>query len=471
MRARADAVGGRDPGAVLVLVLIVTIVLSLVVVGLANYSGTLIRYGQVAETRADRLSAADGALRDAIERLRLSRSLCNTALGDSSVGHSTTFPEPINGATAIVTCRRVGSKAEAVQAWAIVVTGVGVTGANRAFTASQGTAVLKKIGGPVFVSDPASMDLSVPVQIVEGDLFYTSTTCAAEGMSSASGLTVPNLSFSPSTTRGTICTKKTWSDIFGPGPAVPDLSESASFLLRSAASYTTIGSCRVFSPGIYEAMPSLVTGGNYFRSGKYLLRNVEFSVNAVNQIVTAGAAHTAAGLAHAIPNPACDAARDADAAEGHFGATFYLEGSSRIDIHKGAFEILGAQRGSAWVAVQALSTSTLTATTDAVLSTATGENKEFTAQGLVWAPRARVDLGNITNNSAVQLHGGAVVAKFHIGANASINGYVIGVPTSPITQVLMITSTATKSGTTSIRAMVEYRPPREVAITSWRIVN
>ena len=56
----------------------VTILLSLVIVGVANYSQTLIKHGQVAETRADRLSAADGALRDALERLRLSRSLCST---------------------------------------------------------------------------------------------------------------------------------------------------------------------------------------------------------------------------------------------------------------------------------------------------------------------------------------------------------------------------------------------------------
>ena len=470
--ATAPVDASRDRGAVLVLVLMVTVVLAMVVIGLANYSGALIQYGQVAETRADRLSAADGAMRDAVERLRLSRSLCNTGLGDATAGHTTTFPEPINGATATVTCKRIGSKSEAVQAWAIVITGEGVTGLNKAFTAAQGNAIVKKIGGPVFVSDPALIDLSVPVEIVEGDLFYTRSTCAAEGISTSNGLSVTNLTFSPATTRGTICTKRTWSDIFGTGPVVPDLSQSTSFPVRSATSYTTVGTCRVFSPGIYDAMPSLASGGNYFRSGAYLLRNVVFSVNAVGQIVTIGAPNTAASISQAIPNPACDAARDADVATAtSLGATLYLDGTSRIDIQKGAVEILGAQRDNSWVAVQALSTSTRSADNSAIISTATGENKEFTSQGLVWAPRGRIELGNITNNSAVQLHGGAVVAKFHIGANASINGYVIEVPSSPVVQMLMLTSTAAKNGSTSIRAIVEYRPPSEVAVTSWRVIN
>ena len=135
-------------------------------------------------------------------------------------------------------------------------------------------------------------------------------------------------------------------------------------------------------------------------------------------------------------------------------------------------EILGAQRDHSWVAVHALATSNRNAeSTRPIISTGTGNNKEFASQGLVWAPKGRIELGNITNSSVVQLHGGAVVAKFHIGANASINGYVIEVPSSPVSQMLMLTSTATKSGTTSIRAIVEYRAPSEVAVKSWRIVN
>ncbi len=464
--------GVTDEGTILVLVLIVTILLSLVVVGMASYSGGLLRYGQVSETRADRLSAADGAMRDALEKLRLSRSLCATALGDLENGYGTTFPETINGATATVKCERVSVKIDAVQAWAVVITGEGVCSTCKSFTASQGAGLNKKIGGPVYVKNPAKIDLSVPVQIVEGDLFYTSSTCPAEGSSTEIGSTISELSFEPSDTRGTICTRRTWQEIFGSGPTVPSLTETAAFPQRASTSYATIGSCRVFSPGIYTSMPQLSNDGNYFQSGKYLFSNVSFTVDRVNQIVTAGTADTTAGIAQAIPNPGCDAARDADLASSSVrGATFYMDGNSRVEIQKGALEILGAKRGNAWVALQALTTSTRSAENSAIISTANGENKEFAAQGLVWAPKGRIELGNITNRSTVQLHGGAVVAKLHIGANASINGYAIEVPSSPLTQTLMLTSTATKSGTTTIRAMVEYRAPREVAVKSWRVIN
>jgi hypothetical protein len=463
----------RDDGTILVLVLIVTILLSLVVVGMANYSSSLINYGQVSEARADRLSAADGAMRDALEKMRLSRSLCMTELGDDLGGYGTTFPETINGATAVVTCERVSVEIDAVQAWAIVVTGEGVSSSNTSFTASQGGGVAKKIGGPVYIHDPAKISLSVPVQIVEGDIFYTNATCPTEGASTDIGDSIAELTFEPADTRGTICTRRTWQEIFGDGPTIPSLTETVAFPRRTSTSYTTVGSCRVFEPGIYDTMPSLTTsGGNYFKSGKYLFQGVVFTTDHVQQVVTAGTADTTANIAQAIPNPACDAARDADAASTTVrGATFYMDGGSRILVSKGALEILGAQRGNAWVAVQALSTSNRSAENNAIISTANGENKEFAAQGMVWAPRARIELGNVTNRSVVQLHGGAVVAKFHIGANASINSYVIEVPSSPLTQTLMLTSTATKDGSTSIRAMVEYRAPREVAVKSWRIIN
>jgi len=224
---------------VLVLVLLVTILLSVVVIGMANYSTAMLHHGQVSETRADRLSAADGAMRDALEKLRLSRSLCATELGDDSGGYATTFPELINGATAVVKCERVRS-----------------------------------------------------------------------------------------------CEDR------------PRLSH-------------------------------------------------------VQQVVTAGSADIAAGIAHAIPNPDCDAARNADAATSTtLGATFYLDGSSRIEVLKGAFEVLGAKRGNSWVAVHALATSTRNAssTNNAIVSTANGENKEFATQGLLWAPR--VDSSSATSPTA-----------------------------------------------------------------------
>lgn len=71
----------RDRGNALPLTLVVGTVLSLVVVATANYTVTTLRYGQVAESRANTLAAANAAMDDAIEQLRLKRSLCATAAG------------------------------------------------------------------------------------------------------------------------------------------------------------------------------------------------------------------------------------------------------------------------------------------------------------------------------------------------------------------------------------------------------
>jgi hypothetical protein len=129
--------------------------------------------------------------------------------------------------------------------------------------------------------------------------------------------------------------------------------------VRTATSWITFGECRVFSPGIYDAMPELAEAGNYFKSGKYLLRNLVFTVSKIGQIVTVGAPDKSANLAQAVPNPGCDAALAADAAtSASAGATFYLDGHSRLDIEKGAVELHGAKRDQSWVSVHALSTST-----------------------------------------------------------------------------------------------------------------
>jgi len=63
--------GRRDSGNILPLVLVMAVVSSAVVVALASYVTTGLRYSTVVEDRADRLAAADGGLRYGIEKLAL----------------------------------------------------------------------------------------------------------------------------------------------------------------------------------------------------------------------------------------------------------------------------------------------------------------------------------------------------------------------------------------------------------------
>jgi Tfp pilus assembly protein PilX len=459
-----------DRGLVLPLVLVVTVVLGLTVAALARYGTVTARYGQVTETRADRLAAADGAMRDAIERLRVGRPMCTTQLG--SGGYGTEFPQEINGASATVTCQKLGIGVTAVTAWALVVTGEGVPDGTSTLESQSGNGQDKRIGGPVYVETAEDIDLAAAVRIVEGDLYHSWSGCPSEG--TTTDLDINRLEFEPADVRSTICTKKNWKTVFGEaGPPLPDMS---SIVERSWNDYVDYGGCRVFAPGKYTGTPQLSDGGNYFQSGDYWFVDSVFEPTKNGTRITAGFPDASANVVQGIPNDSCDAARTADPFKATPGATFYLDGSSRIDITKGAFEILPRKKALAsgaayYVAVQALAGSDLTWNSDPIVATKEGNNKEFSIGGLIWAPRAKMVLGNVTNDSVVAIRGGAVVANIEIGASASITGFVIEVPTSPSKQMLLLTSTAIKNGDTTIRAMVEYRPPKEVAVVSWRIVN
>ena len=55
------------------------VVLSVLVVAITSYVTTGLKYGDIVEQRADRLAAADGGMRYAVERLRLGASrICAT---------------------------------------------------------------------------------------------------------------------------------------------------------------------------------------------------------------------------------------------------------------------------------------------------------------------------------------------------------------------------------------------------------
>ena len=59
----------KDRGAILPMVLVVVIVLGIVVAATATYASSSLRYGQVVESRSDRLAAAQAATNDAMEQL------------------------------------------------------------------------------------------------------------------------------------------------------------------------------------------------------------------------------------------------------------------------------------------------------------------------------------------------------------------------------------------------------------------
>jgi hypothetical protein len=236
--------------------------------------------------------------------------------------------------------------------------------------------------------------------------------------------------------------------------------------------------CTVFSPGRYTAQPTL--GANtYFKAGNYYFEDFTFVVK--NSTLTAGWADTDHyGDQQFIPNAPCAPAMSADAAGGSTpGATFYLGGSARIeiDVH-GSLEILRRLQGNSLVSIQALRTTTVNykASTlgynDDIVFTKSGSNTDLAIHGLLWAPRAQLTFGNVTNRANGQLLGGAAVSRIVLQASASASSFIIRVESSPIAYELRIDATATKNGqSTTMTAVVQVDDQGTTAVNSIRVRN
>lgn len=458
----------RDDGSVLPLVLVMAVVLSMVIASLAGYIATGLRYGRVVEARADRLAAADGGLRYAIERLQNSAyAACLTNLGRS--GYSIDFPAHLNGSDVTVTCTRGGGGIGDIKAWAVIVTGEGVPASQWMLQSQAGGGIQKLLGGPVWVSDPVRSDLKAPVTIEDGDVWYYRANCEPRITALDS-----RLSFKPAF-RGAICVPKPWSQVFsappiGSFPPVTDLG-------NTNPAPSTSGGCTVFRPGRYTVAP--VLGQNsYFRAGNYYFDNV--TVDVTNSIVTAGwADHRLYGDQQYIPNAPCAAAIAADSVVSSSGATWYLGGTAKIEIgNKGSLEILRRLQGDSLVSIQTIESTTpnqrassLTYNTD-VVWTKSGNNSDLAIHGLLWAPRAQLTFGNVTNRANGQLLGGAALARIALQASASASAFIIRVESSPAAFELRLDSTATLDGvSTTMTAVVQVDDQGTTAVNSIRVGN
>ncbi len=460
----------RDRGSILPMVLVVSVVLSAVVVAVASYTTAELRYSQVAEARAGRLAAAQGAMDDALEQLSLRSSLCATAAG--ATGIDVPFPEVVNGSDVVVTCRIVGGALPPADGWAIVITGEGAPNdSSPTFEFALGGK--PEINGPVFLSDPARSKFNQVTTIVEGDVWYPDTGCAETVTGDTgpqytrSSLTLANLGFDPSS-RGLYCVNRSWDELFGVNLTVsPDVTTYAggSNPVYHNLPYALDGSCRVFEPGYYTSLP--LGSNNYFKSGTYVFDNLGL-VSLQGTKVTMGQVDRE--QYPAIDNSACDNARVNDADKG--GATLYTRGSTRIESRANSgLEVSGRLQGTAFVALHVLDSSLGYGTP--LMQANNGAKKEVALQGLLWAPYNSLVFDTIPAQKAAVLRGGAVVASFRGGVSAAAVGFVIEVPTSESSTRLLLESVATDDrASNTVRAIVDYRPSTgEVAVQSRRVLG
>lgn len=481
----------RDRGAMLPIVLVVTVVLSMSVIGIATYVGADLQYGRVTVDRANRLAAADAVMNYGIDQLKLRNAECLLGGGPASLPG---LSSPVNGASTTLTCQRVGGGIGDIQAWAAVMTGIGVptTGSDAFLLSTQsGNSEEKVLGGPVYMDKVtnASFKFGPTVKIKDGPLYYHDATCAAPVTPSS----LPNqLVFEPKLIYGPICTTENWTaPTLGADPVVPDLA-----LLALNPPVTTSGSCQVFSPGVYTTMPSL-DNNVYFQSGDYYFLNTALTID--HSIVTAGFPDPAIVTAPELPNGNCDPAILADPNKvfPNLGATFYLGGTSYISVNSlGSLEIMPRAHGpnnENYVSIHALCSttnpataagcdqtggltgvpSTLTATSaQAIVYTASGNQKQLITHGLLYAPTGRLEFGDATASAKQKILGGLVVARLVLQSSASASNFEISVATSPVDYTVLLIAMATKNGSTTIRAVVDYRPYEDIldkrlAISSW----
>lgn len=467
-RTRSNPTPRRDEGAILPLVLVMAVVIAVVITSLATYVSTSLRYGNVVEERADRLAAADGGLRYAIERLGNSAYAgCLSNLG--TTGFTIDFPVQVNGADVDVTCTKGSNGIGDIKAWALIVTGQGVPNGQFHWSSQGGAGKTKLLGGPIWITDPGRSDLKAPVEIEDGDIWYHRADC--ENPSPALTLEAA-LTFTPDY-RGPICVEQTWDQVYT-APTVGAFAPVTDVANTNPAP-TMNGSCKVFSPGRYTTMPAL-DKNNYFKSGNYYFHNVTLDIGAT---VTAGwPDYNNYGDQVFVSNAPCDAAMSADSTSGSApGATFYLGGTSKIEIgNKGSLEIMRRLQGDSLVSIQALDTSNANQQASSlgwntnVIWTKSGANSDLAIHGLVWAPRAQLEFGNVTNAANGQLLGGAAISRVILQSSASASAFIIRVEGSPIAFELRIDSTATLNNqSTTMTAVVQVDDQGTTAVRSLRV--
>jgi Tfp pilus assembly protein PilX len=451
----------RDAGNVLPLVLIISVVLSVTVIGLANYVATGLRYGSVVEGRADRLAAADGGMRYAVERLRSGASrICATAGGD------TIDPPDINGATVTVTCSQTGSGFDDIAGWALILTGEGAP-PTAPLIESLGAASdngKKFVGGPVYMN---RLNFNTPAQLEfqHSQLLYTGTDCSTTPSIPA------NVTFD-SESLGLACTTRPWSQDATPTGLFSEPNIGVLPTNMNPASFP-VDSCKVFVPGHYTVAPVLGSN-NYFRSGNYIFDG--FNLEIKNATVTAGyrAGDGSDGATQFITNTACNSARNDDLGKGvtTAGVTFYLQNGASFEIQgNGEFEVMRRKQGKSYVGVHVLDNSYNY--DDSVILQGEGKNKDMVMHGLIWAPQARVTFSNVANVANGQILGGAVLSNVSLQAAANTVGFIIAVEPSDLHGKLQLDSVAELNGkTTTIRSIVDYRATNSyTAVTSWRVID
>jgi hypothetical protein len=516
----------RDEGQSLILALVVLVVISLIVLGLASFASVSSRRAVVTRDRVQAVNAADAGIRAAIEHIRTTGFFC----ADPGAGSGTPYrlADPLlagrPGGTPVsmevtVTCTLVSGTVAGVNGWAMVLTGETVPGsaATKDLLLTQGGAGrLKKIGGPVFMEhlNQGNFDTQAPLQIDQGNLVGPTPSCDPAVLPKLGG----DVTVTPTPPFGLLClgevrpgTPMTWTNLVR-RPSLPDFATMAAVTDPPVGTRLVGGvptACKVYTPGRYTVPLTLANQASYFASGVYSFSNVDLDID--KGFVVGGTPINDAAETEVLSgtNP-CNGARDSDQAVfgtvgvdppvpissrpgvTGFGVTWILEGTSTVFVgNQAGLELFRrcadqATCGSGGLDLFAVVTagpttdnaagytpSSVTAGSgSAVIAQKSGQPSDMVLHGGAWVPQGRIEFGNVTNTANAQLLGGLVAAQAVLQASASAANFVISVDGAPFETQYKLRSTAT-NGRTTVSAVavvqVDNSANRRYAVNSWRI--
>jgi hypothetical protein len=458
-----EPTGRRDEGSILIMAIVLVVIFGMLVGAIATYAGVSFRHTGIVRSQTEMRASAEAGLRVTIDQLERRQTLCS----DFS-----TVPPPLaiapNQAEIVVRCTNIGGANQAANSWALILTGVGASASLPSMISAGAASELwtRDIGGRIYMGAPNSHD--VANLKLQGDLWFYDGTTNCE---SPSAPVIPGMTIEPQPPHGLICTPVPWTALVSPFllPPVPTLVDPAG--IDGLVDGKT---CRIFRPGTYTEPPDLAAGENYSVSGDYYFEfDEQFQID--NASVLAGRPDAALGDHLYLSMPECDGAwNDADVAglEDGTGATFFLGREAWINVaHNGRFEILRRLTGTQALSIVAVPTTgngyeastRLLSQDEAILSTKEGNNKDAVVHGLVYAPLAQLELGNVANDAAAQITGGAVVAGIDLQASNAENLAISNSSIPSQTKILM-TSTATdgQDRSVTVQAVLDYQPSRLV---------
>lgn len=486
-----------DSGSILPIVLVATVVLGMVVVAMATYVTTGLRYGQVVEARTDRISAAQGALDDTLEQLRIGTATPCASFDSLEFDFSGT----INDLTPKMKCGTSASLLPGLAGWALAITGerfdasgcasnhagdcaLGFDGSNRS-----------AVDGPIYLVAPARGAAKFPVVLGPDkdappteDMYFTCPPTGGDPAVTPSANSVPDVLVDEN-----LCINQTWQQIFGTMGPTPSINPT------SNPTSATFGACKVFWPGTYTTAPTLAAS-NYFLSGSYFFDNVgDFGIDkfaTFGRISDAGYPSikgsacfptdlTTGCVGHVKPDSATwSEAYDAFCSDNLTGAVIYARGTTRFtDLKDPGLEISGAGVGGVRVALQSIPGAACNPVTNInqcgvpantpLIQKDTGGGNDFVLaiHGLLWAPYDRVQLNTLPSPQDGIMSGGAVIGSFYMKPSGT--GMVVSASKVTAPVQLMVQATATDDrGSSTVRAVIDYvAHPPEVAVISRRVLE